>query len=215
MVCRSAGTNVSVGLSTEYTCKAAQGAVLALKSQAYAESIFDNLVLKKYIIRNHDKWYAYVKGVLGQDIKPEAIVVVHGWVKTEADWTAAAFSNTSTSSSVSLEGQVGGVAGLDMGTSHTSSMTGPTMQRQGEYLEDTSIPRPVETKRDQSVFVRRLKMRRRFGFLKKIVAGAGYHQLPDPGDAKGASGGGVVTQEVGGVDETSAPELEGEVRVAL
>ncbi|EKM59058.1 uncharacterized protein PHACADRAFT_86540 [Phanerochaete carnosa HHB-10118-sp] len=210
----SAGTNVSVGLSTEYTCKAAQGAVLALKSQAYAESIFENLVLKKYIMRNHDKWYAYVKGVLGQDIKPEDIVVVRGWVKTEADWAAAAFSNTSTSSSVSLEGQVGGVAGLDMGTSYTSSMTGPMVQRQGEYLEDTSVPHPPEAKRDQSVFVRRFKMRRRFGFLKKIVAGAGYHRLPDPGDARGGSGGGgIMAQGVGGVDEASEPEFEGESTV--
>ncbi|EKM56983.1 uncharacterized protein PHACADRAFT_208150 [Phanerochaete carnosa HHB-10118-sp] len=57
-------------------------------------------------------------------------------------------------------------------------------------------------------------MERRFGELKEIVAGAGYHRLLDAGDARsGAAAEGIVAQEVGDVDETSIVEFESEGEV--
>ncbi|EKM56565.1 uncharacterized protein PHACADRAFT_92278 [Phanerochaete carnosa HHB-10118-sp] len=208
----TAAINVSATLGAEYTCKAAQGAVLELNSEADAESIYEKVSLKEYIIRHHNEWYAYAKDVLDLDIQRESIVVVIGWVKTEADWATVAFGNTSTSSSVSLEGRAAGVVGAGVGTSRSSSTTGPTMRRQGK---DYSASAP-DSARDQSVFLKRLKMKKRFGLLKEIVAGAGYHRLPDRGDGRGGSAAeGIAAREgdVEDIDEASIIELgsEGEV----
>ncbi|EKM58891.1 uncharacterized protein PHACADRAFT_191205 [Phanerochaete carnosa HHB-10118-sp] len=167
-VSRTAGVDVSVGLSADYTCKAAQGAVLALRSEAHAETLFESHVFKAYI---------------------EKIVVVYVWVKTEADWAAAAFSNTSTSFSGSLKASAGSIAGAEMGGSHSSSVSGPEMHRHGQREAGS-------TRRDQCVLVKRLKVRRRFMLPRKVVAGAGYHQLPDPWAARDGLGGeGVIVLE--------------------
>ncbi|EKM56571.1 uncharacterized protein PHACADRAFT_66257, partial [Phanerochaete carnosa HHB-10118-sp] len=208
----SAGANASVTLSAEYTCKAAQGAVLALKSEADAESIFDNLTLKEYILRHHDEWYAYARGILRQDVKREDIIMIIGWVKTEADWAAAAFSNTSTSSSVSVEGHAAGVTGLSMGTSHTTSVTGPMMQRQGEnHVANAPSPASAVPKRDQSVLVKRYMVRKWLGVLRRIVAGAGPDRLPDPGDERnGSTEEGILADEVENTNKTEILDLENE-----
>ncbi|EKM58786.1 uncharacterized protein PHACADRAFT_73658, partial [Phanerochaete carnosa HHB-10118-sp] len=202
----TAGPSVSVTLETSYTCKAAQGAVLVLKSEAHAERMFENRLLKKHILRNHDKWCAYVKDELFQDVNPEDIVVVSGWVKTGADWAAIAFGNASTTSSASAEGRVGGVAGVAAGGSHSRSVTGPRMERQGQnYLSGASSSQTAGGKRDHSVFVKRYKMLKRLGFLRKVVAGAGYDRLPGQGDGRGASGAeGVMVEKDEDEDERNA-----------
>ncbi|EKM56568.1 uncharacterized protein PHACADRAFT_253776 [Phanerochaete carnosa HHB-10118-sp] len=233
----AAGGTVSATLGADYTCKASQGAVLELKSEAYAEAIFENLELKQYILRHHGEWHKYAKGKLHQDVKRGDIVMICGWVKTEADWAATAFSNTSTNTSISVGVQAGAVAGANAGASNTSSTTGPTMRRQGENYAKASGPavKPSDTPtnasevvanvpglilpeptRDQSVFVRRYKVETRLGVLKEVVAGAGYHRLPDAGDGRGDSAAeGIVGREGGteDIDETSIMELgnEGEV----
>lgn len=188
-----------------------------LKSEAHAEAIYDNRALKKYIVRHHHTWHAYVRNDLLQDIKPEDIVVVSGWVKTEADWVVAAFSNASTSSSGPIEAHAGGAAGLKAEGSHMSSVTGPKMHRHGErYLRNASVPSSADAKRDQSIFVRRYKLRRRFIVLRKVVAGAGYHRFPDPGDGRGASGEeGIMEREVEDIDEAGILGLEDEVHIPL
>ncbi|EKM58869.1 uncharacterized protein PHACADRAFT_136010 [Phanerochaete carnosa HHB-10118-sp] len=190
------GIGVSVTLNAEYTCKGAQGAVLVLKSEAHSEMMFESRVLEQYIIRNHDSWYRYARDVLGHRVKREKLIMVSGWVKTEADWAATAFCNTSVKSGASLGGNVFGVAGAEMGGSSTSSLTGPKMHRNGEhYTTNTSIAPPMAAKRDQCVFLRCYKILWRLGVLPKVVAGAGYDQLPDPGDARGASAGeGVIAR---------------------
>ncbi|EKM58791.1 uncharacterized protein PHACADRAFT_88495 [Phanerochaete carnosa HHB-10118-sp] len=208
----TAGANVSAALTANYTCKAAQGAILALKSEAHAETVFENAVLENYIARHHDGWYAYAKDVLGHRFKQESLIVVRGWVKTEADWAVAAFSNASTSVSASVEGNAGGVAGAGIGGSHSRSVTGPRVQRQGrDYLADASRPRPAEPIRDQCVLVKRYMLRKRLVILKKIVAGADYHRLPGAGDERGGSGGkGVVVQEEEDLIDANMLEFKGE-----
>lgn len=214
---RTTGTGMSLSLSTKYTCKAAQGAVLELKSEAYAESIFESRVLEKYILRHHDSWYAYVRDVLGHRVEQENLVVVSGWVKTEADWAAVAFSNTNASTSVSVKGHAGGVAGIQMGGERTSSVTGPKMHRHGEhYSEHASGPRPTDAKRNQCVFLRRLMVHKRLMLPRKIVAGAGYHRLPGPEYGRGASRQeGVMAQEVEELDDINSWESVSEVRASL
>ncbi|EKM58880.1 uncharacterized protein PHACADRAFT_191194 [Phanerochaete carnosa HHB-10118-sp] len=98
------GAGVSATLSMEYICKGAQGAVLVLQSKAYDEALFENNNFKTYIIRDHDKWFSYARNNLGQAVQQEDITVVSGWVKTEANWAATAFNNTSSRFGASLKG---------------------------------------------------------------------------------------------------------------
>ncbi|EKM58829.1 uncharacterized protein PHACADRAFT_88060 [Phanerochaete carnosa HHB-10118-sp] len=213
----TAGSDVAATLSAKYTCSASQGAVLVLESEAHAESIFDNRALKKYIIRHHHTWHAYARNDLFRDIKAEDIVMISGWVKTEDDWVVAAFGNTSTSTSGSVEGRAGGVAGLKAEGSHTSSVTGAKMHRHGErYLDNASGLRPADAKRDQSVFVKRLKVRRRLLVLWKVVAGAGYDLLPYLGDARGGPGEeGTMVRGLEHPDEMDTIELYDELCIPL
>ncbi|EKM50226.1 uncharacterized protein PHACADRAFT_105903 [Phanerochaete carnosa HHB-10118-sp] len=179
----------SATLSANYTCKAAQGAVLVLQSEAHTESLFENHLLHTYIARNYDKWYAYAKDDLGQAIQQESIIVIRGWVKTTSDWAAVAFRNTTTTTKFSLKGRVGNAVGAEMGGSRTSSVRGPRMQRQGKNYSAKASGLPVpEAKRNQCPFLKRYKLRRRPGFPWKVIASAGYHVLPDSGDARGTSG---------------------------
>ncbi|EKM58887.1 uncharacterized protein PHACADRAFT_248999, partial [Phanerochaete carnosa HHB-10118-sp] len=198
----TASVDISVGLSASYTCKEERGAVLALKSDAHAETIYKNQIFKKYIFRNIRAWHAYAKDVLGLDIKQEDLVVVSGWVKTTADWAETAFSNTSTRSSGSLEGHVGGVARVEVGGSYTSSVMGPKMHRHAEhYSSKTFGSHSAEFRRDQCIFLKYYKVLRRLLLPPKLVAGAGYHRLPDLGDGRGASKGeGVALEELEDLD---------------
>ncbi|GJE97233.1 WD40 repeat domain-containing protein [Phanerochaete sordida] len=182
----TAGPNASVGLSAEYSCKATFGAVLELKSDPHAQTIYENTELKEYILRNHGKWRTYVTNVLKQPVRGRDLVMISGWVKTEANWAAAAFASTHVSSSVSLSGQAGGVASVSTGASRATSMTGPTMHRHGEAFLEGSADTTLQHATDQCVFVKRYKVRHRMAFLRRIVAGAGNHQLPR------SSGGGTL-----------------------
>lgn len=178
------------GLGTEYTCKASQGAVLALRSEAHAQTIFENIDLKQYVLRHHESWCAYVRDVLRQSVKPSAIVMVSGWVKTGPDWAAAAFRNTSSRRSVSAKTSAGGSASVDAGFEHTDSVDGPTMHRHGEKYLDAGLGNPALRARDQSVFIKRYKVRRRLGIVRAVIAGAGDHRLP-PGDGRNEEDGHV------------------------
>ncbi|GJE97253.1 hypothetical protein PsYK624_134690 [Phanerochaete sordida] len=171
----------SAGIDAQYTCKASQGAVLALKSQAQEQTIYENLDLKQYVLRHHDSWCMYVRDVLRHGVKPSAVVMISGWVKTSPDWAVAAFNNTSSSSRASLKGGAGGSAGVNVGLEHACSEDGSPMHREGEHYE-AEEPNPTTPRaRDQSIFIKRFKIRRRIWVVRTIVAGAGYNRLP-PGD---------------------------------
>ncbi|EKM50282.1 uncharacterized protein PHACADRAFT_130967 [Phanerochaete carnosa HHB-10118-sp] len=90
------------------------------------------------------------------------------------------------------------------------------MQRQGrKYLASTPNAPQTELKRDQCVLLKRYMLRRRLRVLRKVVAGAGYHRLPDSGDARRSSGEeGVLAREVEDSDEESTSELYGEGEVS-
>ncbi|GJE97264.1 WD40 repeat domain-containing protein [Phanerochaete sordida] len=172
------GSGVSAGIGAEYTCTASQGAVLALKSVTDAHTVFDNTELKAYVLRNHERWCAFAHDVHHLAVKPAAIVMVSGWVKTRPDWAAAAFSNTGSRRSASVKASAGGVAGIEAGTEHTDSVEGPTMHRHGErYVNKGSEPYRA-LKLNQSVFIKRYKVRRRLAIVRTVVAGAGCHRLP-------------------------------------
>lgn len=187
-----------------------------MRSEAGSESTYDSHLLKMYIAQNYSKWHAYARDVLGHDIEEDDIVVISGWVKTKADWAVNAFSNTSTSSKGSFDIHASGIAGAQAGFEHSRSTTGPKMHRHGvHYSETVSCSSPTEAEHNQCIFLKYYKVQRRLiGLPPKIIAGAGYHQLPDAGDGRGGSGEeGIVESEVWDFDEVDILGLEGNVRV--
>ncbi|GJF00742.1 WD40 repeat domain-containing protein [Phanerochaete sordida] len=134
--------------------------------------------------------------------------MVSGWVKTEADWATAAFSNMSSSAGVSLDGQAGGAARIRVSGSYTYSAAGPMMERQGcHYAQSTPTVHNNHSRcrtKDQCVFIKRYMVRRRFYFMRTIVAGAGYHDLP-----RGDNGndGGSYIKHINGIEPEPARNM--------
>ncbi|GJE94286.1 WD40 repeat domain-containing protein [Phanerochaete sordida] len=182
------------GLSAGYTCKEAGGALLVLQSEASSESVFESRRLKEYMYRQHAAWSHYVRETLGHEVKEEDIVLVGGWVKTSADWAAMAFSNLVTKHYASVKGKAVGLFGLELFGTRAKDQAGPPALRQGTAYSENPGNQPANADRDQSVFLRRYKIKRRLVVLKTIVASAGYDRLPR-GDDEGESQHGTRSAE--------------------
>ncbi|GJE94292.1 WD40 repeat domain-containing protein [Phanerochaete sordida] len=165
----------SATLSASYACREVQGALLVLKSHAYGESLYDNQILEKYMVREHENWHTYATETLGHRVSQEDIVLVSGWVKAPADWATAAFSRRSTANEVYAKGQITQFFGLSLTRSRHKSHSGPQMERSGtKYPKEATSDAP----KDQCVFVKRYKIKKRLGIVRIMVAGAGSHVLP-------------------------------------
>ncbi|GJE99331.1 WD40 repeat domain-containing protein [Phanerochaete sordida] len=183
-------TGASAGIDAKYSFTGTQGAALTMQSAADFEGIVPSLFIKRYILRNHERWCTYARDVRHLDIKPKDIVVVSGCTKTAPDWSITVFGlSRKTTAGVSL-GASAGPAAAEVRGSHTVSVTSSSIHRQGPGPP----PGPTKSRRRTAVAdvqkshcvgIRRLKIRTRFLTMPKIVAGAGYHQLPGPGDESG------------------------------
>ncbi|GJE99616.1 WD40 repeat domain-containing protein [Phanerochaete sordida] len=169
---------ISAGLQASFICKQAYGAVLTLKSPAHAEEVIVSHHLRRYILRNVDRYYDYATQELGHVVKQRDMVFVTGWTKTKPDWAATVLSSQRISSSeVSLGVHATGSTGAHVGGSRDRLMTMSPIPRYGrQYAPNSPRTVPEDIKEDQCLFVRRLRVRRRL--FTKIVAGAGYHHLP-------------------------------------
>lgn len=175
----SAGfSDSAASISAGYTCKETHGALLVLQSEAHSEAVFECRLLKLYMARQHEHWCAYARDNLGHEVEAEDIVLVGGWVKTSADWAAMAFSNLMKKHYASLSAKVGGFMGVELLASRTRVQSGSKLHREGAAYSKRRETRSEDVNRDQSIFLRRYKIKRRLGLLKTVVAGAGYDQLP-------------------------------------
>ncbi|GJE94313.1 WD40 repeat domain-containing protein [Phanerochaete sordida] len=197
-----ASGDISVG----YTCKDTQGGLLVLQSEAEYASVFAVAHLKTYVAKHHESWLMYARS-LGCEVSEEDVFLVGGWVKTSADWKATAFSNHATKKSLSLKGAVSGMLGLGFHGSDSRSDYGAKSHRQGtKYRNNNDKPPQNDLSKDQAVFLKRYKVKRRLGVLKTIVAGAGYDQLPRGGGSDGYPGAGIAVNLDG---EDHKPEDNG------
>ncbi|EKM58848.1 uncharacterized protein PHACADRAFT_248945 [Phanerochaete carnosa HHB-10118-sp] len=200
--CRGPSTDAGAALSAGYTCKEVQGALLHLKSEAYTERLYQNRRIEAYMIHEHERWCSYVKDGVGHRVEPEDIVLISGWVKTPADWATAAFSNTSKTYEMSLAGQIGQIVGAKLSGSRTRTQSGPKAHRRGtKYSKGAGR----NSTKDQSVFVKRYKIKKMLGILRVLIAGAGGGSLP-PGDRDPGTVAGVVAEEEWSGDEDLGPD---------
>ncbi|GJE94334.1 WD40 repeat domain-containing protein [Phanerochaete sordida] len=190
-------SEAAAALSAGYSCKEAYGAVLVLDSQGRSEKVFESRPLTEYMARQHEQWCAYVRDVLKQRIDDEEIVLIGGWVRTSADWATMAFSKQAKKHSASLKGQGGGLLGLEIFGSRMRAQSGPSAHREGsKYPRAKHGGADAAFDEDQSIFLTRYKIKRRFGVVKMLVAGAGYHTLPR--DSRDDDDGDGVHDSVGG-----------------
>ncbi|GJE94291.1 WD40 repeat domain-containing protein [Phanerochaete sordida] len=182
----------SAALSASYACREVQGALLVLKSRAYAESLYDNNALEEYMIREHDNWYTYAKEKLRHRVDQEDIVLVSGWIKAPDDWATAAFSTLSSRNQLAVKGRIAQLFGLSLSRSRHKSYSGPPMERSGErYPKEAGSNAP----KDQCVFVKRYKIKKRLGIVRIMVAGAGSHNLPSGNDDRAPGTGATEDSE--------------------
>ncbi|GJE94312.1 WD40 repeat domain-containing protein [Phanerochaete sordida] len=189
----SALSDAAAALSAGYTCKEVQGALLVLQSPLTSSGLLESDELKRYMVREHERWYAHAKDTLRLGVQPEDIVLVSGWSKSSADWAVTVFSNTTTSYHASLQGRAANFAGLELFRSRKRTESGPKIQRHG-----TKYPRPAgahdKLQEDQCMFVKRYRLKRRLLVVHEIVAGAGFNRLSGSRDDEGlgdATTGGV------------------------
>ena len=191
-----------------------------LQSQGHFGNVFSSRELKIYMVRQHEQWCTYVREVLKHEVKPEDIVLINGWVKTSADWAAAAFSNLVSKHYMSIQSQASRFIGLELFRSRARAQSGPKMHRQGSKYPRGKGRTLAELDKDQSVFLQRYKLKRRLGILKTIIAAAGYDRLPDHGGG-GDAGDGLLAEDgqldVDGedVDEDGLNWLQGMVSSVL
>jgi hypothetical protein len=171
----------------EYTCKEAQGAALELKSPSQSEGIYDDLRLRAHILKYHEQWHAYARDIVHHRVSPDAIWLVSGWTKTFPDWKATAFSNFHAKHQTQLGVQAGGAAGADAHYGRSTAVSGPHLRRQGPLYSDMSTS-TSSTERDmnQCAFVKSYRVKRRFGLVRELVAGAGPYEPPGSGDRRSA-----------------------------
>ena len=242
---RDASTVVpaSASVGADHKFNVDLGAVLVLGSPGWSKVTYALKPLKAYMLQHYDSWVAYMTDTLGHDIKKEELSLVIGSVKTGADWTLAAFSNIHTRSNMLLEVQAANIASAKGHVSQARSTTGLRMRREGDLYHKTppeatssegdlsssaisatsaapasSFPTTAPTAGDanQCISLIRLKVRRRLLILQKVIAGAGYHQLPRrDGENSGAGGDGVVVDEDLDDEETAWLHVKSEVRVIV
>ncbi|GJE94299.1 WD40 repeat domain-containing protein [Phanerochaete sordida] len=194
----------SAGLGGGYSCREVYGAVLDLKSHADAETLYDNSTLEDYIRHEHHKWHAYATEEVKHRVRPEDIVLVSGWIKAPADWATVAFSNTSSTQSLSIKGQIGQFLGLSLSGTRRMAYSGPRMERKGaKYpkVADKNAPR------NQCLFIKRYKIKKRLGIVQYLQAGAGYDSPPSRGGDESQSS--AVLAADAGVEESGTLFCEG------
>ena len=180
---------MSAHVGVEYTCNEAQGAALELKSPSRSEAIYKDLRLKPYILKDHERWQAYIRDVVHHSVASKDIWLVSGWTKTFPDWKATAFSNLHARHQTQLGVQAGGAAGADAHYGQSTAVSGPHLRRQGPLYSDTSTSASTSsTEREMShcAFVKSYRMKKRFGLFPELVAGAGPYEPPGSEDRRSA-----------------------------
>ena len=159
------------------------------------------------MLQHLNDWHSYARDVLGHDVRKDDIVLVCGWTKAAADWRAEVFSHWRTSAHVSIHANAPGVAGGEVGSTRRRNSELSEMYREGELYHQGATSHHIgleDRKKDQCAFLQCYRTKRRGVVLpRKIVAGAGYHYLPDSEDDRsGAYGEGLVAMQ---------DEVDGEV----
>ena len=92
-----------------------------------------------------------------------------------------AFSKTERHRHASLKGKAGGLLGIEIFGSRSRVQSDPPSYRQGSSHGQKVRRGKPEPVRDQAIFLRRYKIKRRI-LMKTVVAAAGYHPLPGNDD---------------------------------
>ncbi|GJF00339.1 WD40 repeat domain-containing protein [Phanerochaete sordida] len=167
--------STSLNLQADYTCREAQGAALTLQTNADAEQTLPNKSLNSYILQNFSAWREYATEVLNLDVKAEDLVVVIGWVKTAPDWTVTAFGvDKHAKTSLSLGAKIASWVGVSLSGAFSTSIKTSSIQRRAPTHSHESQHLDGVVHRNQCVFMKRVRVKERPVFPRKIVAGAGY-----------------------------------------
>ena len=142
---------------------------------------------------NCDSW---LKSIDISNIPSSKLILISGWVKTTADWSATTFTRSNAEFEVSVGAGASVIGSLDVAGGLQTEIDGPVIPRCGEHAPEATphLPLPSPPKFDQCIFLRSYNVKHR-SFLDRIRilrAGAGPDVLPDQRDANSGRGGSAV-----------------------
>lgn len=158
-------------MNATYSSSKGQWALCYLQGAAERCVVERNKKFEDHVLQHHGTWFNAAKE--HNSISAEELLVVRGWVKTSGPWMLAASSSHQQSLQGEFQLQLGNVGSTSV--SITSSVYQSAGLRQRK--------RPVQASIDKHcMFVLTYKVRRRriAPWTKKLEAGAGPDQLPDP-----------------------------------
>jgi len=144
-----------------FETSASEGALLIMPDGATTEDLLNHKLVKKYIAKNAESWYTYIKEERGREVENGDIRLVVGFDKV-ASWGIATFASTTVEQQVRLEFKTND---SDQAASRTytwncvgggSGRVGPDEEEMDD-LRMPNDPSATESKlKNQTVFVRTL-----------------------------------------------------------
>lgn len=159
----------SYGAGATYTfdCKSDQGALVVLGDHATRSLVLQSCTaFQQYMHQHHGAWHAFA-AALGHTLDPSEIVLVSGWLKTSS-WALAACTSCGRAHEVSIQAPLGSVAGVEFSIQVAENAASSFEQRSGPEREWLS--KDGKFLRDQCLFLRYFKMKRRIFLGKRLVA---------------------------------------------
>ncbi|EKM58729.1 uncharacterized protein PHACADRAFT_117841 [Phanerochaete carnosa HHB-10118-sp] len=170
---RQIKSSYGAGAAYKFSCKSDQGALVVLGDHATRSLVLQSCTaFQQYMHQYHDAWHAFATA-LGHTLDSSEIVLVSGWLKTSS-WALAACTSCGRAHEVSIQAQLGSMAGVEFGIEIAEDAALSFEQRSGPTRE--WVPEDGKFPRDQCLFLRYYKMKRRIFLGKRLVAAGSREQ---------------------------------------
>lgn len=182
-----------MGTSFNFVCSEESGALLCLQSPGSTICVQSHLSIVRYMRMNIDNWLRLANKTLGLGLRDYQLYFVTGTTKTSA-WALTAFENQAY---CNKEGRIycelGNLASVDIAIGVENDKftsprhnSGPTRRPVHDSEQPTMVTVDSDRRsitnspKDQCIFIRYYKMKKRIVFPKiPMKAAAGPHLLPD------------------------------------
>ncbi|KAJ3539677.1 hypothetical protein NM688_g6331 [Phlebia brevispora] len=171
----------SARITYTFTCSERQGAVLHLDHEADLRFVPISKRIKTYVRQHRRSWIQIVERDFGSCCNADRLIFVLGWVKT-SQWAVAAF-RVKEGSTASFEANVNLIAnaGLRFKVDKAQNMKiyqhdGPRSKIHPDAMQTVLKP---SLAKDQCIFLRTMRTKRRIALPSILKAAAGSASLPD------------------------------------
>ena len=130
-----------------------------------------NLFWENYILANYRSWYDFATKEQGRILDLEDLVIVRGFLKT-SKWFLAAVENRGKTHSISLHFSITSIAQGHFTLASVKNSSPSITQRHGPKQDPNTAEPDTILPRNQTLFLKYYKVKRRCSVPKLITAGA-------------------------------------------